>query len=419
MAGYCDTILVTLHEDGSVSVVDNGRGIPVDMHPTEKKVGLEMVLTELHAGGKFGGGGYKIAGGLHGVGRLGGQRSERAAGRRGPQGRQAVSPELPAGLPRGSDGDGRAHLHAWHHDPLVARPQGLPRPDPRLGDGGRPAAGARLPDQGGQPHPPRRDPRLSLHLLLRGRHPGLRELSQREPQRRQRTADVRGARDRRQHGGDRRPVPEHRLYRARAGLRQQHQHRGGWRAPDRLPFGADHHPQQVRAQGRDPEGERPQPQRRRRPGRSHRGDQRQAPGTAVRGSDQDQARQQRGHRPGVHGAERRPDAVPGREPHRGQADRRAVAHRGPSAPGRRPGPRAGPAQVAARVRRPCRASSRTAASATPSTASSSSSRATAPAAPPNRAGNGATRPSCRCGARSSTSRRRAPTRSSPTRRSRT
>jgi DNA gyrase subunit B len=68
MAGYCDTILVTLHEDGSVSVVDNGRGIPVDMHPTEKKVGLEMVLTELHAGGKFGGGGYKIAGGLHGVG---------------------------------------------------------------------------------------------------------------------------------------------------------------------------------------------------------------------------------------------------------------------------------------------------------------------------------------------------------------
>jgi DNA gyrase subunit B len=68
MAGYCDTILVTLHQDGSVSVVDNGRGIPVDMHPTEKKVGLEMVLTELHAGGKFGGGGYKIAGGLHGVG---------------------------------------------------------------------------------------------------------------------------------------------------------------------------------------------------------------------------------------------------------------------------------------------------------------------------------------------------------------
>ncbi len=68
MAGQCDTILVTLHRDGSVSVLDNGRGIPVDMHPTEKKVGLEMVLTELHAGAKFGGDGYKISGGLHGVG---------------------------------------------------------------------------------------------------------------------------------------------------------------------------------------------------------------------------------------------------------------------------------------------------------------------------------------------------------------
>ena len=68
MAGFSETILVTLHEDGSVSVLDDGRGIPVDMHPTENKVGLELVLTELHAGGKFGGGGYKISGGLHGVG---------------------------------------------------------------------------------------------------------------------------------------------------------------------------------------------------------------------------------------------------------------------------------------------------------------------------------------------------------------
>lgn len=70
MAGHCDTIHVVLNDDGSVSVEDNGRGIPVDMHPKKKKPALEIVLTTLHAGGKFGGdeSGYKVSGGLHGVG---------------------------------------------------------------------------------------------------------------------------------------------------------------------------------------------------------------------------------------------------------------------------------------------------------------------------------------------------------------
>ena len=127
MAGYCDKIKVELLADGGCRVTDNGRGIPVDIVKGERKPAVEVVLTTLHAGGKFGGKGYQVSGGLHGVGvsvvNALSERLEVEVARR----RQAPHPGVPAGQATGEAQGRQADQADGHDGHVLARPRDLHR----------------------------------------------------------------------------------------------------------------------------------------------------------------------------------------------------------------------------------------------------------------------------------------------------